>query len=448
MLKANSIRIMIFFVIVSGFMLGVLKLFSLRFEAGDVYPAYSSLRSDPLGSRAFYSSLENINDAGVSRNYHQLQTLEFKQNTAFFIIGSSVFDSDSVSAEWFQVFERLTNAGGRLVLSFLPVEKKPANWRMPRCAAPKKETKDGDNAKQKDAPGDNRNLSKPQVPENALDAPAKEDEKLEKGPGPSAPENQRNCVSLKEKWGLAFAFGEKPVDKAVNARDALSRAHLKGMPQTISWHTALYFDDLDDTWRVIYAAENRPVIVEKSYGRGTLVLSADSFFLSNEALRSERHPELLAWTLGQSATVVFDETHFGIFKHPGVLSLIKKHRFHWFIFAVAVLALLFIWKNSVYFVPPPKRSPAQPGGDFISDRDSTQGLISLLRRNIPARQLLQVCTREWERTIQPQKRFRNDQLAKIKSAYQMVTTRGPKFIDPVAGYRRISKIISKGRYDE
>jgi hypothetical protein len=439
---------MIFVVIVSGFMFGVFKLFLLRFEAGDVYPAYSSLRSDPLGSRAFYSSLENIDDAMISRNYHPLQTLEFNKNTVFFVIGTSIFDSDSVSAEWFQVFERLTNAGGRLVLSFLPVEKKPANWRMPGCAAPKNETKDSDNAGQKNASGDKQNTSKPQITEKVSEGPAERDRKLENGPGPSAPEDQPNCVSLNEKWGLVFAFGDKPPDKAENVHDDLSGTHQKGLPQTISWHTALYFDDLDDTWRVIYAADGRPVIVEKSYGGGTLVISADSFFLSNEALRSERYPKLLAWTLGQSATVVFDETHFGIFKNPGVLSLVKKYRFHWFIFAVAVLALLFIWKNTVYFVPPPKIGSAQPGGDFTSDRDSSQGLISLLRRNIPARQLLRVCTREWERTIQPQKRFGSDELAKIKSAYQMMTSRSSKIIDPVAGYRRISKIISKGRYDE
>ena len=253
---------------------------------------------------------------------------------------------------------------------------------------------------------------------------------------------------MKEKWGLGFAFAEKPSDKATHVRGDLSPAHLKGLPQTISWHTALYFDDLDDSWRVIYAADGRPVIIEKPYNRGSLVFSADSFFLSNEALRSERHPALLAWTLGESVTVIFDETHFGIFKHPGVMSLIKKYRFHWFIFTVAVLALLFIWKNSVYFVPPPKTSKAQAGGDFISDRDSTQGLISLLRRNIPTRHILQACIREWERTIQPEKRFGSDQLAKIKSAFKMIANSSPKFIDPVSGYRRISKIISKGRYDE
>ena len=34
------------------FVFGLVRLFELRFEVGDVYPAYSSLRSDPLGAMA------------------------------------------------------------------------------------------------------------------------------------------------------------------------------------------------------------------------------------------------------------------------------------------------------------------------------------------------------------------------------------------------------------
>jgi hypothetical protein len=387
--------VVFFIIIVLGFMLGVVKLFLLRFEAGDVYPAYSSLRSDPLGSRAFYGSLENINAALVSRNYLTLQNLKFKERTAFFYVGIAAFDSESVSSEWLNVFERLTNTGGRLLVSFLPVEKKPADWRMSKCSAPTAKVKDKEKAR-----------------------------------------------------GLALAFADTPADTAVNRSDDLSQTHIKGLPESISWHTALYFDELEDVWRVIYAADGRPVIIERPYGRGSLVLAADSFFLSNEALRSERHPELLAWMIGESSQVVFDETHFGIFKHPGVLNLIKNYRFHWFIFGVAILALLFIWKSSVYFVPPPKSSRSGQSKDFVSDRESTQGLISLLRRNIPRRQLLQTCVREWERSIQPEKRFRNDKLKQIKSVLQMIETQSPKSIDPVVGYRRIIKIISKERrYD-
>jgi hypothetical protein len=134
----------LFLLIVAAFALGVVKLFLLRFEAGDVYPAYSSLRSDPLGSRAFYGSLKNINRARVSRNYLPLQHFEFERQTAFFYIGTAAFDSQSVSVEWLKIFERLTNKGGRLVLSFLPVEKKPANWRMQKCFVPQGDLKDKD----------------------------------------------------------------------------------------------------------------------------------------------------------------------------------------------------------------------------------------------------------------------------------------------------------------
>ena len=140
--KANPIRVVFFTFIVLGFMLGVVKLFLLRFEAGDVYPAYSSLRSDPLGSRAFYRSLENINAALVSRNYLALQNLKFKEYTALFYVGSGAIDSESVSSEWLNVFERLTDTGGRLLLTFLPVGKKPADWRMSKCFAPTKRAKD------------------------------------------------------------------------------------------------------------------------------------------------------------------------------------------------------------------------------------------------------------------------------------------------------------------
>ena len=395
--KTNAIRIILFFLIGAAFVLGVVKLFLLRFEAGDVYPAYSSLRSDPLGSRAFYSSLENVDRARVSRNYLPLQDFEFEQQTAFFYIGIEAFDSQAMPVEWFKIFERLTDKGGRLVLSFLPVEKKPANWRMQKCFVPDKSA---------------------------------------------------NCVSLKDRWGLTFAFADRPSDKAVRFSDDLTPARVESLPRTISWHTALYFDELEDSWRKIYTAEGKPVMIERSFGRGSLVLSADSFFLSNEALRFERHPELLAWLLGDSENIVFDETHFGILRHPGVMHLIQRYRFHWFILAVAFLAILFIWKNSVSFIPPLKRSRSRSFKEVISDHDSTQGLISLLHRNIPTRQLLQTCADEWQRSVQPERWLQSDKLLQIKSVFQKIATQSPKAIDPVSGYRRISKIISKGiRYE-
>jgi hypothetical protein len=431
----------LFLLIVAAFALGVVKLFLLRFEAGDVYPAYSSLRSDPLGSRAFYGSLKNINRARVSRNYLPLQHFEFERQTAFFYIGTAAFDSQSVSVEWLKIFERLTNKGGRLVLSFLPVEKKPANWRMQKCFVPQGDLKDKDKTPPGAEPKDSEDPAKHTEMNGASN---NDDHQPQIPPVHHFPDNSGNCVSLEDQWGLTFAFAEQPSDKAVHVSEDLTTARAKSLPRSISWHTALYFDELEDSWRKIYTADGRPVIIARPFGKGSLVLSADSFFLSNEALRSERHPELLAWLLGDSTNIVFDETHFGILRHPGVLDLIQKYRFHWFILTVAILAILFIWKNSVSFLPAPKTTRSQPGKEVISDRDSTQGLISLLRRNIPARRLLQTCAGEWQRSVQPERWFQSDKLMQIKSVFQKIETQSPKSIDPVSVYRQISKIISKG----
>lgn len=421
------------FIVVLGFIFGIVHLFLLRFETGDIYPAYSSLRSDPLGSRAFYRSLENMNGHRVSRNYQTLQNLDFEDHTALLFMGVAAFDAESVSAEWLKVFERLTSSGGRMILSFLPVEKKPADWRMSTCFEPAGEVKDTDKS-----PTEN-------VHDDSEKSGDNDENTSHTAPDRRFRDTDGKCISIKKKWGVTFAFAEEPSEKADFAGDDLSQRHGGELPQTISWHTALYFDELDAIWRVIYAANGRPVLIERPYGKGSLLLAADSFFLSNEALRSERYPKLLAWTLGQSATVVFDETHFGIFKHPGVLTLIKKYRFQWFLSIVAVLALLFVWKNSVYFVPPVMRNQAQSGQDFVSDRDSTQGLISLLRRNIPAKQLLQICTQEWERSIHPHNHLRNDIRKQVKSALQMIDTQTRTSADPVGDYQQISKIISKGK---
>ncbi len=434
--KTNTKRAVLLVLIVSGFMLGVVQLFLLRFEAGDVYPPYSTLRSDPVGSRGFYRALENIRNTSVQRNYQHLSNLKLEEPSAFFYIGTPVFDSESVPERWIEALERLTASGGRLILSLLPVEKKPADWRMSTCAATDANESDDQRTPQADEASDSE------------DAPDNGTKPSESASRPPIGRNDSPCVGLQEKWGLTFAFAEKPATEAVKSIHDQSAADFKWLPQTISWHTSTYFDNLDDNWRVIYTAKDRPVIIERVYGNGSLVLSADSFFMSNEALRSERSPELLAWAVGRNSHIVFDETHLGIRKQPGVLSLIKKYRFHWFIFTLAVLAILFVWKNSAYFVPPPKSSHDLPGQDVYANRDSAQGLISLLRRNIPTRQLLKACTHEWRRTFERDQRFSSDQSDPLKSIFERIKADAAQSNDPVSGYQRISKIISRGRHNE
>ena len=51
------------------FAAGLAHLFKLRFDVGDIYPEYSSLRSDPLGTMALYEGLERIPALSVRRDF-------------------------------------------------------------------------------------------------------------------------------------------------------------------------------------------------------------------------------------------------------------------------------------------------------------------------------------------------------------------------------------------
>ena len=93
------------------------------------------------------------------------------------------------------------------------------------------------------------------------------------------------------------------------------------LPDELEWHSGAILTNLDKAWRTIYARGTNPVVVERKFGSGTVVLATDSYFLSNEALRKERHAELLAWLVGPGRAVVFDEAHFGIVETSGVASL-------------------------------------------------------------------------------------------------------------------------------
>ena len=50
-------------------------MFDLRFSTGEVYPYYSTLRSDPLGTKALYYSLQELPGLRVERNVRPLRYL-------------------------------------------------------------------------------------------------------------------------------------------------------------------------------------------------------------------------------------------------------------------------------------------------------------------------------------------------------------------------------------
>jgi hypothetical protein len=75
-------------------------------------------------------------------------------------------------------------------------------------------------------------------------------------------------------------------------------------------------------------------------------------------------------------------------------------------------------------------------------------LISLLRRNIPKGQIIQICAREWRRAFQRNQRFASSNSDPTKTVLKKIKAYGAQSSDPLIGYRRMCNIISRGRHNE
>ena len=130
--------------------------------------------------------------------------------------------------------------------------------------------------------------------------------------------------------------------------------------------------------------------------KGSIVLISDSFLISNEAMKRSRHPEFLAWLCGNHQNIIFDETHLGVSKNQGIVSLIRKYGLVPFFVSLIVLAILFIWRQSTGLVPPQKEDERIV---VDADKDSLAGFTNLLRRNITPHEVLGACLAEWKRSF-------------------------------------------------
>jgi len=388
-----------------AFLAGLTHLFLLRFEAGDVYPPYSSLRADPLGTMALCESLARLPEMTVRRDHSDANKLPETPRTTYLHLGADEYEWHELPAELFKEIESFTTRGGRLAITMAPVTSPgfmyfPASTTVTNTA------------------GTNTPARKKTRARKILE---------EDGP-------PIRSISLEERWGLEFAHerlsrGDEEVYVPVTVTNVSGLA----LPATLDWHSGLVFTNLDSKWQVIYARGTNPVVVERRFGRGSVVLATDSYFVSNEAMWRARHPEFLAWFVGPAKHAVFDEAHLGVVESSGMAVLMRKYRLSGVVAALVLLAGLFIWKNSLSLVPPPA---AEARRDFIAGKDAAGGFVNLLRRNIPPARILDVCFEEWTKSLA---HAGSHTIASVDRASEIMETRRER--DPVLAYQQISKAL-------
>ncbi len=72
MLRKPLLSLLLALVLGAAFVVGLAQLFVLRYEVGDVYPPYSTLRADPLGTKALVDALGVLPHVEVRRNLNRL----------------------------------------------------------------------------------------------------------------------------------------------------------------------------------------------------------------------------------------------------------------------------------------------------------------------------------------------------------------------------------------
>lgn len=156
------------------------------------------------------------------------------------------------------------------------------------------------------------------------------------------------------------------------------------------------FDRLSADWKVVAVQGDKNAIVERDFGRGSLVLVADSYPLSNEALTADRNTGFLLWLIDKRRGVLFDETHLGLSERPGIMTLAQRYGLQGTLISAVAVLLLFIWKCQYTLVP--RRTKNDQAGLTVPGSSSDQVFLNLLQRSISQKDLLGVCLNTWLQT--------------------------------------------------
>ncbi len=399
---------------------GVVELFQLRFETGDIYPAYSTLRNDPLGAAAFYEALENQPGVRVTRSLRPLAKLDQgpavilgqaagggstrgEEPPTCFYLGADPYEwPTEMDKAGVERLEEILRTGGRVVMTFLPGATPLTTERLEHSRE--------DEASPQASPGKKKRSARE---ERMIEAMRSPDLIRRWGVDFRRVENRKETIAATLLKRVAKPFAPpNPTPAPTPAKESLAVGKTAvpvpgGMLSDAGaapWHTALDFDvETREAkaagWHALYRRDGQPVIVARPYGvrGGELVLASDSYFLSNEALRAEPCPGLLAGLVGKGRRLLFDESHFGVQENPGLMTLARRYGLQGALAATGLLVGLFIWRNVLSLVPPPPASAeALLAGSTVTGRDSAAGFLNLVKRGVPPRDLMGVCLAQWQ----------------------------------------------------
>jgi hypothetical protein len=468
--------------------LAVVKGIKTRFEAGDTYPPYSSLRSDPVGSRALFEALEITPRLKVERNYRSLEFIKGQPGDVLVLAGLSAGGWNMPqNRHEMDAIVRFMEDGGRLIVALNPVVHYTGMRGTIHQALDELDEEDSREKKTDKSDATDKSDKKPIKPPTAAE---REERELHEKKRPMSFAEALRLAAKSKTWS--------PADKETKGSPLTALPAMKLSAQDLpGWRSNTHLDDdprhdweaspevlagEDDgktderiakrlktkrareaeleaaarfsgppersRWTQLATKGDRTMIAQLAVGKGSVLVCTDRFFLSNEALwadeGAEVKPAFLSWLLGDAKRIIFDETSLsqGIGDEDGIMTLARKHGMHGLFLGGILLFGLYIWRNAFSLVPPnPDDDLGIKRGEAVAGRGAASGLEGLLRRGVKAKELLRRCLDTWNSTRSVAHSIPADRRAAAAAA--LANPESAK--DPVSTYRAIRDALHPPR---
>ena len=214
-----------------------------------------------------------------------------------------------------------------------------------------------------------------------------------------------------KRWGWLSTTCPRPKKSNTTAAPSCGPGEHISEPEHFLAQRAL-FPRSQAEWKVLYMCGTMPVVIERQYGHGSIVLVADSFLVSNEALRSGAasalaRPPFLRPADGRSST----RNSHGVARR-------SRHRLAGAQIPAArrrrrTLAARRSLRLEKCRALHPGLRAAFAERDVVAGKESSEGFINLLRRTIRPSAIFETCLAEWRKAFAHQPR----ELAKVEEIW-------------------------------
>ncbi len=420
------IRWVVLIVLIIGFLVSVYTILDDRISGSELFPVYSSKRSDPLGVSLFRESLSEwpaIDSVKESRS-PTTRLEEFGKETAFLRLGMT---SEQLKAERYELdsdFLRDIAAGGRVVISVTDKVRRTvrtdyySDWSARRDELreewkelQKEKETEGSEGKETDEWEEWVDF----LEEHRVSYEA--ERRLEQGPTllelfelsvkkvegelpakgyPLFDCQSESTINLDRRWKSRLIFERASDDSLLKSLQKLGT----DLPEETS-HALIaqrvklrsLFGE-EPTLKNHYETDQGKVVVSGAVGDGEVWFVSDTYPFSNESLKEEPFTELLFASLDGVNEVIFDERIHGAKEAGGFMHVMVAYRLHGIFWGLACVALIWVWRASSSLLPPQGMDGVTDG--VMMGEDTASGMQSLLRSGVPRQKLAATLFSCWE----------------------------------------------------